>query len=226
MLTFHFSDNIIIDKADKTIDTTHSLSRMPSADRVIQITLNVAKWPNYFYHHFKYMHFCFKSVPSTQQIKCLRLWLWMKWLTFPTVDSKDLIRNYSIVMWTKIIPESFLFSSAGGSVNLRNRLRCWLQEETGGHLCASPPPVGDMNRPKTEEDEKMAVMLIFARGSQSPPLSHCGGDWAPREHDHDYFYSKGDVYVDIERKKKEKCFQQYFSHLLLNTLVLFCIISQ
>ena len=57
MLTFHFSDNIIIDKADKTIDTTHSLSRMPSADRVIHITLNVAKWPghkeNYLYNHFK-----------------------------------------------------------------------------------------------------------------------------------------------------------------------------
>ena len=47
MLTFHFSDNIIIDKADKTIDTTHSLSRMPSADRVIHITLNVAKWPGH-----------------------------------------------------------------------------------------------------------------------------------------------------------------------------------
>ena len=45
MLTFHFSDNIIIDKADKTIDTTHSLSRMPTADGEIHITLNETKWP-------------------------------------------------------------------------------------------------------------------------------------------------------------------------------------
>ena len=52
MLTFHFSDNIIIDKVDKTIDTTHSLSQMPTADSVIHITLNVAKWPCRKEHSF------------------------------------------------------------------------------------------------------------------------------------------------------------------------------
>ena len=43
MLTFHFSDNIIIDKVDKTIDTTHSLSQMPTADSVIHIHIKCSQ---------------------------------------------------------------------------------------------------------------------------------------------------------------------------------------